>query len=107
MTAAGNGGSGTSFVTRYIDLEGQFHLQALEIILPKGILGDMTINVQGTDVSNTVQLLVTAAKYPGKRIVRIPFNKNITTPHARISILMTSGSPAFSDISLLGEVASI
>jgi hypothetical protein len=106
MTSAGNAGEGTSFVTRFLDLGGLYHVSRLDITLPNGILGDMTINVQGTDASNTTQHTITSTKYPGKRYVSIPFGRNITTPHVRISILYTSGAPAFSELSLWGDQAT-
>jgi hypothetical protein len=105
MTLAGS--TTASFVTRFIDLEGFYHVQRLDLTLPNGPSGTISILVSGTNTLNTTpSIIVNETKYPGQRHISIPLNQNITTPHVKISVLLSAGTPAISAMSLWGEPAT-
>ena len=54
-------------------------------------LGDFVFGIQG--------------KYSGKRYVSVMLGKNITTQQARLSLLLSAGSPSIAEISLWGADA--
>jgi hypothetical protein len=107
MTAAGNVGvGGNSFISRYIDLEGYWHVQGATVTFPNGVSGTSSFFVTGAGGGVSKNFSITSSTYPNKRVVNLPFSKNITDTHVRINLGMTEGAPAISEITLWGEPAT-
>lgn len=104
MASAGAGAADSSFLTRYFDLKGNYAVKQLRIVLPNGPTGTISISVAGTDNTNLPDtIVINSTKYPNKRYLEIPLSKDVTTPHVRVSIAMTAGTPSFSMLELWGE----
>jgi hypothetical protein len=103
------GASATPLTTRNLPLDGRYHIERAQIILPNGVGASDSIAIQiiGNDGASTATLpTITQAAYGNTRFLNIPLPNHVTATHVKLSVTMSAGTPSFSDISLWGTPAS-
>ncbi|MBX3498104.1 MAG: hypothetical protein KF889_01570 [Alphaproteobacteria bacterium] len=102
------GASSTPLTTRFLNLDGRYHVERLSITLPNGIgaSDSIAISIAGIDGTSATLSTITQAYYGNQYFLSIPLPKQITTTHAKLSVTMSAGTPSFADIALWGTPAT-
>lgn len=104
LASAGN--TSETWITRNIDLGGEWHVKRIKITLPNGVGGsdalDVTVIGDDGDSSATTKT-ITQATCGDKHRLSLTLDKQVTTTHLKLSFAPNAGIPSFSNIEIWGE----